>query len=265
MSGAWLEHHRSTIERATDRLRARDDVLAVIVGGSIAHGFATPTSDVDLMIVIDDAAWGHRFAAGQLTELDYDSPTYEGGYVDAKFVSAAFIREVAARGSENARFAFDGAVVAWSRIDGLEALVGDAARYPAEGVEDRMRSFRAHLRYWAWMYEEGDRTGNGFVTAMAAPNVVLFAGRLILAHNRVLYPGYKWLVRVLRNVLEQPPGLLPAIDAVVARPDRAAVDALFALVAGFRDWGLGTQTWAARVVDDTELAWLRGRPPIADL
>jgi predicted nucleotidyltransferase len=265
MSEAWLQHHRATIERATATLRARDNVLAVLVGGSVAHGFATASSDVDLMIVVADAEWERRLAAGELTDLDYDSPTYEGGYVDSKYISVAFLRDVAARGSENARFAFDGATVTWSRVDGLEALVREAARYPVEGLEDRLRSFRAHLRYWQWMYGEGEGSGNAFVTAMASPNVVLFAGRLILAHNRLLYPGYKWLLRVLRGVAEQPPGLMAAIDAVVERPDRRAVDALFDLVAGFRDWGLGDLPWGARFVHETELAWLRGRPPIADL
>ena len=50
--------------------------------------------------------------------------------------------------------------------------------------------------------------------------MVLFAGRLILAHNAVLYPGNKWLVRVLRDVPEQPPGLTAAIEAVIERRER---------------------------------------------
>ena len=100
---------------------------------------------------------------------------------------------------------------------------------------------------------------------MAAPNVVLFAGRLLLAHNAVLFPGTKWLLRVLRDVPEQPAGLMAAVDAVVERPDQASVDALFDLVTGFRDWGVADQHWGARFMVDTELAWLRGRPPIADL
>ena len=188
-----LEHHRATIDRAVARLQARDDVLAVLVGGSIAHGFATATSDVDLLIVVSDAEWERRLAAGDTTELDLESATYEGGYVDGKYTSVGFIRDVAERGTETTRFAFDGVTVAWSRVDGLEEAVRAAARYPIDGRADRIRSFHAQLEYWQWLFREGVRSDNAFVRAVAAPNVVLFAGRLILAHNAVLYPGIKWL------------------------------------------------------------------------
>ena len=107
-----LDHHRATIDRAVDRLRARDDVLAIIVGGSIAHGFVTATSDVDLLSVVSDADWERRLGDGAVTELDLESPTYDGGYVDAKYTSIGFLRDVATRGNEQACFAFDGVIVA---------------------------------------------------------------------------------------------------------------------------------------------------------
>ena len=265
MTEGWLDHHRATIDRATSRLRARGDVLAVVVGGSIAHGFAMASSDVDLLIVVSDAEWERRLAAGDVTELDLDRPTYEGGYVDAKYTSVRFLRQVAAHGSETARYAFEGATIAWSRIDDLEDELRAAARYPIDGRADRIRAFHAQLEYWRWMYAEGDRTGNAYVKALAGPHVVLFAGRLVLANNAVLYPGYKWLLRVLRDVEERPPGLMEAIDAVVESPSKASVDALFDLMSGWRDWGVANQHWGARFMLDTELAWLDARPPIADL
>ena len=157
------EHHRATIDRAVARLQARDDVLGVLVGGSIAHGFATPTSDVDLLIVVSDDEWERRLAAGDTTELDLESATYEGGYVDCKYTSLGFIGDVAERGSETTRFAFDGVTVAWSRVDGLEAAVRAAARYPIDGRADRIRSFHAQLEYWQWLFREGVRSDNAFV------------------------------------------------------------------------------------------------------
>jgi predicted nucleotidyltransferase len=265
VSEAWLDHHRATIDRAVARLRTREDVRAVIVGGSIAHGFATPTSDVDLLIVVDDAEWERRLTAGDTTELDLESPTYEGGYVDSKFTSMGFIRDVAERGSETARYAFDGVVVAWSAIDGLEAACAAAARYPIEARDERICAFHAQLEYWQWMHREGVRAGNAYARSIAAPNVVLFAGRLVLAHNARLFPGTKWLLRVVRELPDQPAGLLPAMEAVVERPDQAAVDALANLVMGYRDWGVADQHWGTKFMLDTELAWMRGTPSIAEL
>jgi hypothetical protein len=177
----------------------------------------------------------------------------------------AFLRDVADRGSEQARFAFDGVIVAWSRLDGLDEAIRAAARYPVEGRDERIRAFHAQLSYWHWMAREADRTGNGLLRGLAGPNVVVFASRLILAHNAVLYPGFKWLRRVLGDVADQPAGLLAAIDAVIANPGRAAVETLVACVHDFRDWGVDPAEWGARFMIDTELAWMRSVPAIADL
>ena len=48
------QHHREAIEKITEKLRNRKEVQGVIVGGSVAHGFATESSDIDLMIVLSD-------------------------------------------------------------------------------------------------------------------------------------------------------------------------------------------------------------------
>ena len=73
-------------------------------------------------------------------------------------------------------------------------------------------------------------------------------------------------MRVLRDVPEQPPGLT-AGDRGRHRTTgtRDTVDALVALVSGFRDWGVADQHWGTRFMLDTELAWLRGNPSIAEL
>jgi hypothetical protein len=36
-------------------------------------------------------------------------------------------------------------------------------------------------------------------------------------------------------------------------------------VTGWRDWGVAGQHWGTRFMLDTELAWLAGRLPTADL
>jgi len=259
-----LDHHRATIERAVARLRGRDDVLAILIGGSIAHGFATASSDVDLLIVVSDSEWERRLAAGDVTELDRESAAYPGGYVDGKYTSVGFMRAVAERGTEQARYALDGAAIAWSRIQGLEEEVRVAARYPVEGVAERIAAFAAQLGYWRWMYAEGERTGNPYVQALAAPHVVLFAGRIVLARNAMLYPGTKWLVERLRGAPVQPPGLMAAVEAVVVRPTTASIEALANLV-GEPDETTRDGAWGGRFMIDTELAWLHGGRAVADL
>ncbi|HRW35697.1 MAG TPA: hypothetical protein P5107_11655 [Thermotogota bacterium] len=49
-----LQHHADTIQRIINKLKKSEDIRDVFVCSSIAHGFETQKSDVDLMLVISD-------------------------------------------------------------------------------------------------------------------------------------------------------------------------------------------------------------------
>jgi hypothetical protein len=57
-------------------------VDAVILGGSIAHGFARPDSDIDLLIVVSDREDEARLKDGRLQFFDNQVCTYDG-YAEA--------------------------------------------------------------------------------------------------------------------------------------------------------------------------------------
>lgn len=48
--------HAALLDRAVERLRSDSRVLAILVGGSLATGGADEESDIDLTVVVDDAA-----------------------------------------------------------------------------------------------------------------------------------------------------------------------------------------------------------------
>ena len=150
-------------------------------------------------------------------------------------------------------------------MSGLEELILAAGRYPLAGREARLRAFFGQLEAWHWYCGEAFRLGNPYVLSHAVPNLVLFAGRLILAYNEVLYPYHKWFLRVLAGVERKPEGLLALIDAVLDRRDRDSIEALFDSVASFADWPRGHAGWGAQFMLDTELAWLDGRTGVAEL
>ena len=60
---------------------------------------------------------------------------------------------------------------------------------------------------------------------MAVARSVLFGGRMLLAHNELLYPTVK----------------------------------------NFRAWEAGDRPWPAQFMLDSELNWLEGRAPVEDL
>jgi predicted nucleotidyltransferase len=44
------KHHQETIEIITDYFKKEGNIQGLIIGGSIAHGFAAEKSDVDILL-----------------------------------------------------------------------------------------------------------------------------------------------------------------------------------------------------------------------
>lgn len=258
-------HHRAAIERASARHREDPEVRALLLGGSIAHGFARPDSDVDLLIVVSDEEHARRRDAGRLHDWSAEGCDWTGGYVEGKVLSESFLAQVAERGSEAARFAFEDARVLFSRLPDLEDRLRAIVRYPVEGREERIRRFRAQFEAWHWYAHEGLKLGDRYLLGLGVARTVLFAARMILAHNERLFPYHKWLLEVLRAVPDRPADLLDRIDAVHRDPSQANLLGLWASVTNFRAWEGADEPWAARFMRDSELNWLDGEPPVEDL
>jgi hypothetical protein len=259
------EHHLESIANTTRHFADAPEVVALLLGGSIAHGFARPTSDIDVMILVADADYERRRQVGQLVFVDRGLCTYPEGYVDGKFLGAGFLDTVAACGSEPARFAFQDAQVLFSRIDALDATLHAIARYPVEQKADRIRRFSAQLEAWNWYAHEALKLNNAYLLGLAIGKLVLFGGRLILAHNELLYPYHKWFLKVLEAAPDKPGNLLSLIADLYAAPSEARVDQFYETVKRFRDWETSDTLWANQFMLDSELNWLSGNPPVDDL
>ena len=98
----------------------------------------------------------------------------------------------------------------------------------------------------------------------ATANFVLFAGRLILAHNRMLYPYHKWFMRELRKAPERPDDLIERVETMLKQPCQQNADALLASVVNFREWEKPTTDVAPRFMEESEWNWREGRTPIGD-
>src|SRR5690349_24772735 len=112
---ALLPHHVETIKKTAEYFRSQEEVQALILGGSLAHGFGTAGSDVDVMMVVSDADYQRRLAAGQTCFFSRELCVYPEGYVDGKYISDQLLEQVIDRGSEPARFAFKDAQILFSR------------------------------------------------------------------------------------------------------------------------------------------------------
>ncbi len=258
-------HHTETIRRTTEHFARQAGVRGLLLGGSLAHGFQTPASDVDVLILVSDEEHRARLQAGETCFFSRELCTYADGYVDGKYTSLAFMREVAAKGSEPARFAFQDAQVLFSHEPGLAPLCVEIARYPVAEKAARLWRFQAQIEAWHWYCGQALAKDNLTLLRTAVGKLVLFGGRIVLAHNEMLYPYHKWFLRVLARAPEQPPGLLDRIEQLARLPTRELIDDFAQSIRTFRSWEISHATWPAQFMADSENNWLHQPPPVDDL
>ncbi len=257
-------HHQRAVDRLIDRFKGNPNYLALLVGGSLVKGYGDQNSDVDLVLIATDEEYARRQPDRAFTYYTTDLCDYPGGYVDGKIVNLAFLEEVADRGSEPARAAFENVIVAYSHLPQLDDVLQRITAYPEAGQADKIRSFHAQLLAMQWYVGEAEKRDNRYLLMHVVSDLVLFGGRLILAHNRMLYPYHKWFLRRLQDAPQKPNDLMPLIDQLLYEPSKANADRFCEVILNFAAWDTPPEGWPARFMEDTEWAWRYGRAALAD-
>lgn len=258
-------HHIQSIQNVTDYFQRDPEALALLLGGSIAHGFETETSDIDLLIFVSEEDYQKRFAENRIHFFTMELTPYPGGYVDGKYSTRSFVQEVAAKGSEPARFAFAGSQILINKMEGFEGDVRKAAQYPQTGKAERIKRFYAQFEAWHWYCGEALQKKNNYLLGTSVSKFILFSGRLILAHNELLYPYHKWFLKVLEEAKEKPADLLESIHALNENPVKENIETLYEKVRSFRPWIEGDFSWPTQFMLDSELNWTDDKTPVDDL
>jgi hypothetical protein len=258
-------HHSQSIQNVKDYFQGDPEVQALLLSGSIAHGFESAASDVDIMIFVSDEDYQKRYQSGRIHFFNRDLCSYEGGYVDGKYLSLSFVKQVLEKGSEPARFAFEGSRVLFSRVDGFAEDVCRIAEYPLAQKAEQIKRFYAQFEAWHWYCGEALAKGNLYLLGTSVSKMILFGGRLILAHNEMLYPYHKWFLRVLETAPDKPSGLLAHIQSLAEAPTAQNIEAFYENVKAFQPWSDDPYSWPAQFMLDSEWNWMEGRTPVDDL
>jgi len=259
-----LEHHKKVIEGLVEEFGEDARFPALIVTGSVAKGRATREADVDVHFVATDEEFERRRAKREYSYIIKDACEVPEVYVDGKVVDLGFLKDCAERGSEPARYAFVDAFVAYSRIPELEEILSRIPVYQEEERAEKMRGFFAQVKYLMWLIPEAEKRGDRYTPARAAADLVLFGGRLILAHNRMLYPYHKWFTYELGRAPEKPEGLIELAEKLLERPSKATAKAFGESVVNFTEWEKPEEGWVSWFMENEEWNWRKGKPPLQD-
>ena len=259
------KHHQEAIENLIKEYEHDERFPALIIGGSVAKKCARDDSDVDFMIVAHDEAYNKRASLGDLFINRTDLCDYPGGFVDGKIINMEYLLKVAKKGNEPSRAAFDGAFIAYSRLDNLESILKRIPAYPDQGREKRLKSFYSMAFIQNWLMGEADSHHNIYTKTRAASQLALYAGRLILAHNRVLFPYHKWFLHYLGKCDEKPHSFIENIQSLLKEPSSKNANILFESLKEFRDWGITDHECYMWFMKDVEWSWMNENTPLEDL
>ncbi len=258
-------HHKQAIERLIKLFEDDPRYRALIIAGSIAHGNAKSSSDIDVVIVASDEEFERRKQTNDYAYFNFEICDYPGGYIDGKVVNLQFLEEAADHASEPTRYAYVGAYPAYSHIPGLDDLLKRIATYPEHEREKKMASFYSQIlvlgRYFVHQAIQRD---DPYLLLHTVSDLVLFGGRLILAYNRQFFPCHKSLLEAVAQAPAKPDDFLSLADTLLRHPTADNAQAFCDCISNFQDWGIDYMQGISHFFEDVEWNWRSGYPPLED-
>jgi predicted nucleotidyltransferase len=259
------KHHQIAINNLVKWFQDDSVIQAIILTGSVAKGIARDDSDIDCYLIMTDEEFTRR---QKLNELFYYNDTiceYPGGYIDGKIIPYRYLEIAVEQGSEPTRASFLNAQVVFSRVDGVEALIAQITQYPEKNRQKNLTDFYAQvLLYGNYFAIKAIEQNNPYLLSQSLSNVVLFASRMILAHNRILFPCHKSLMRVVKDASDKPADYDQLVNELLAEPTKDRITAFVELISSFQDWGLSSDQAVSLFIENNEWNWLDAPPPLQD-
>jgi hypothetical protein len=258
-----MQHHEDTLDAYVRRVKADPNAIAIIVVGSVARGTERPDSDVDVYLVVPDDVFDSAIAANRVIFDERSDATYPGGYVDVKLATVAFLDAAAECGDDPVRASFEGARVAWVR--GGYDIAGRIAAIPLLPPtvwESRAVSFISQVRWYGIDFlSQAITLDNTFQLHHAAVHMVGAGGRALLALNRRLYRGPKYLDATLATLDRIPDGYSDLARQLITQPSQESANAYMQALETFHPWPVDRAASVSIFIRDNELAWLTGILP----
>lgn len=259
------KHHKDSIEIFLNKYTKDETILALLLAGSIAHGFAKPESDIDIIIIVDEKEYQKRKKEKKLAFSLWDICTYDGGYVDCKVISIDFLKLVAGKGSDPARYAFKDNIVLFSRINDLDDILKKIAMFSHQEKDERRKRFISQLLAWKWFYSEAVKKQNNYLLYLALQKVILFSCRIVLNENNMLYPYHKWLISVISKAKEKPKMFDALLKEIMENHSLELVNQIIDETLEFLNLKEKEIDWPNQFLLDSEWNWVNNSPPVDDI
>lgn len=193
------QHHIDSIENLKKYFCDKDDVIALILGGSVVKGCERPDSDLDVMVVLTDKSYEERRKRNATAETIEGYCTYEGGYFDVKYMTKQFLNDAAQKGSEPARNAFVKARVLFTKDQEIPEIVSHIPIFQVAEKDEKMLSF--YSDFWLnYYYFLKSCPIDGYMKLHVVNEIIYSIYRMVLQENEILFPSNRRLEEFVQKI-----------------------------------------------------------------
>ena len=261
--------HEKAIQNLIEKFKNDLEVLAVILGGSIAKGLERPDSDVDAIVVVTPERYERQRDERRITECVFEGCDYPGGYFDLKYYTKEYLEAAADHGSEPTRYAYMHARCLFTRDPKIEDIVARLGVFQKQEREEKMKSFYAAVRlYSGYFWQSGCKTGNTYLKVRSASATVLYGLRMILQEAEVLFPCQKNLMQAVRDLPEEkkPAQIVELAEEFLNTMDSKVEEKFVKTIRDFIKYRPDGDYYSvvSRFIEDQEEWWHRERPYIEE-
>jgi predicted nucleotidyltransferase len=259
------KHQQDAIDKFLALYTKDETLLAVLLGGSIAHGFSVYDSDIDVILLVSSDEFIKRKKQDKLAFSLWDICEYENGYIDCKVADINLLNKIKERGSDPARYAFKNNKILYSKINDLQKLLDEIARFPIDQKDERRKRFASQILAWKWYYSESLKKKNKYLVYLAIQKLVLFSCRIVLNENNMLYPFHKWMLKEVETAENKPRDFMSKIDVLLNENSLVKVNGFCDDIFNFINFTEKTVDWPNYFMRDSEQNWIEHDPPVDDL
>jgi len=259
-------HQQKAIDYITNKLKPDPHVHALLLSGSIAHGFNNEKSDIDFNIIVSNELYEQKKINNNLTYWESAEGFYNGGYFDGKYITFDYLEMVAKRGNEPTRFAFQDVMILFDKTGRVMEYIEKIKTYDENRVRNNTIRFLSQFEAWYWYCKEALEKQNEYLLDVSVSKLILFSGRLILLENKMFFPYHKWFILALENAPKKPQGFMRTISELLKHKTKQNIDVLYHAIKEFKNWSNGKNiNWSSHFVHDIETIWVRSEEYIENI
>lgn len=135
--------------------------------------------------------------------------------------------------------------------------------YPEDEHREKVLGFTSQLVVWRGFMAEPEKRQDTYLRHLSASKIVLFAARLVLAQDRILYP-HKWLITYVLRADNKPDDFIALAEALLDNPRPESSDRFFDSLLQWPGWEELPHNVFGRFVQECEWNWRDRRPPLED-